>query len=65
MSLTTPDRIRNLQRKLYGKAKAEPTKRSKPHGRGTRAFSQDKVFGELGVKRLMRWGSESTSTALP
>src|SRR5450631_3119354 len=25
MSLTTPDRIRNLQRKLYCKAKAEPT----------------------------------------
>lgn len=24
MSLTTPDRIRTLQRKLYGKAKAEP-----------------------------------------
>jgi RNA-directed DNA polymerase len=24
MSLTTPDRIRSLQRKLYGKAKAEP-----------------------------------------
>src|SRR5690242_15286557 len=24
MSLTTPDKIRNLQRKLYGKAKAEP-----------------------------------------
>ena len=25
MSLTTPDKIRNLQRKLYCKAKAEPT----------------------------------------
>ena len=24
MSLTTPDKIRNLQRKLYRKAKAEP-----------------------------------------
>ncbi len=24
MSLTTPDKIRSLQRKLYGKAKAEP-----------------------------------------
>jgi len=24
MSLTTPDKIRNLQRKLYCKAKAEP-----------------------------------------
>jgi RNA-directed DNA polymerase len=41
------------------------TKRSKSHGRGTRAFSQDKVFGELGVKRLMRWGSGSTPTGLP
>jgi RNA-directed DNA polymerase len=40
-------------------------KRSKAHGRGTRAFSQDKVFGELGVKRLTRWGQGSTSTALP
>ena len=27
MSLTTPDKIRNLQRKLYGKAKAEPAYR--------------------------------------
>ena len=27
MSLTTPDKIRNLQRKLYCKAKAEPTLR--------------------------------------
>jgi len=25
MSLTTPDKIRSLQRKLYCKAKAEPT----------------------------------------
>ena len=25
MSLTTPDKIRNLQRKLYCEAKAEPT----------------------------------------
>ena len=25
MNLTTPDKIRNLQRKLYCKAKAEPT----------------------------------------
>ncbi len=25
MSLTTPDKIRSLQRKLYRKAKAEPT----------------------------------------
>ena len=25
MSLTTPDKIRNLQRKLYCKAKTEPT----------------------------------------
>ena len=40
-------------------------KRSKLQGRGARAFSQDKVFGELGVKRLMRWGSGSTSTVLP
>jgi RNA-directed DNA polymerase len=41
------------------------TKRSKSHGRGTHAFSQDKIFGELGVKHLMRWGSGSTSTVLP
>ena len=27
MSLTTPDKISNLQRKLYGKAKAEPAYR--------------------------------------
>src|SRR5260370_14752872 len=27
MSLTTPDKIRSLQRKLYGKAKAEPAYR--------------------------------------
>jgi RNA-directed DNA polymerase len=27
MSLTTPDKIRTLQRKLYGKAKAEPAYR--------------------------------------
>jgi RNA-directed DNA polymerase len=38
------------------------SKRSKSHGRGARRFSQDKVFGELGVKRLMRWGPGSTST---
>ena len=27
MSLTTPDKISSLQRKLYGKAKAEPAYR--------------------------------------
>jgi RNA-directed DNA polymerase len=41
------------------------SKRSKSHGRGARKFSQDKIFGELGVKRLMRWGSGSTSTVSP
>ncbi len=40
-------------------------KRSKLKGRGKRKFSQDKIFGELGVQRLMRWGDGSTSTAWP
>ncbi len=40
-------------------------KRSKSHGRGTRKFSKDKVFGELGVQRLMRWDSRTTPKALP
>jgi RNA-directed DNA polymerase len=39
--------------------------RSKVRGRGTREFSQDKVFGNLGVKRLMRWGTGSTPIVLP
>jgi RNA-directed DNA polymerase len=40
-------------------------KRTKARGRGTRAFSQDKVFGELGVKRLFRPGAGSTPIVLP
>jgi RNA-directed DNA polymerase len=40
-------------------------KRSKSHGRGTIKFSPDKVFGELGVKRLLRRDKGSPSTALP
>jgi hypothetical protein len=41
MSLTTPSDIRELQIKLYGKAKNE----SPVPSRGTRHFSDQEVFG--------------------
>ncbi len=52
MSLTTPEKIRNLQKKLYLKAKQE--RRRKVSSRGTRQFSDQVVYGKLGVVRL-RW----------
>ena len=51
MSLTTPSKIRELQIKLYRKAKNEP---HKVQSRGTTRFSDEVVFGELGVLRLRR-----------
>ena len=55
MSLTTPENIRRLQRKLYLKAKADfLRRRHKVPTRGTRRFSDATVFGELGVLRLRR-----------
>ena len=50
MSLTTPSKIRELQIKLYRKAKNEVM----GCRRGTRRYSADVVFGELGVLRLRR-----------
>ena len=50
MSLTTPDRIRDLQIKLYRKAKNE--RRHKVSSHGTRQFPEERVFGTLGVIRL-------------
>jgi hypothetical protein len=52
MSLTTPEGIRRLQRKLYLKAKAERRHQVPTHG--THRFPADTVFGELGVLRLRR-----------
>jgi hypothetical protein len=49
MSLETPERIRSLQKKLYLKAKAE---RHRVPSRGTRRFSREIVFGELGILSL-------------
>ena len=48
MSLTTPSKIRELQSKLYRKAKSEFSVQS----RSTRHFSDEMVLGELGVLRL-------------
>ncbi len=61
MSLTTPSKIRELQIKLYRKAKNEPgsasvrhflRRRHKVPSRGTTRFSDNVIFGELGVVRL-------------
>ena len=52
VSLITPERIRNLQKKLYLKAKQE--RRCKVSWRGTWQFSDQVVFGKLGVVRLRR-----------
>jgi hypothetical protein len=49
MSLTTPESIRRLQRKLYVKAKVECRRVS---SRGTAQFPGESVFGELGLQRL-------------
>jgi hypothetical protein len=49
MSLTTPESIRRLQRKLYVKAKVE---RRQVSSRGTAQFPGESVFGELGLQRL-------------
>ena len=51
MSLPTPSKIRELQNKLYRKAKNE---RHKVPSRGTRRFLDEVVFGELGALRLRR-----------
>jgi len=50
MSLATPDSIRDLQIKLYRKAKNE--RRHKVSSQGTRQFSREQVYGPLGVLRL-------------
>ena len=50
MSLTTPSTIRDLQIKLYRKAKNEP--RHQVSSQGTHHFPEEKVFGALGVIRL-------------
>ena len=52
VSLITPERIRNLQKKLYLKAKQE--RRCKVSWRGARQFSDQVVFGKSGVVRLRR-----------
>ena len=52
MSLKTPEKIRNLRKKLYLTAKQE--RRCKVSSRGARQFSGQVVFGELGVLRLRR-----------
>ena len=49
MSLTTPGKIRELQIKLYRKAKNE---RHQVSSQGTRQFPEERVFGSLGVVRL-------------
>ncbi|OHB79808.1 MAG: hypothetical protein A2Z25_07695 [Planctomycetes bacterium RBG_16_55_9] len=48
MSLTPPEAIRRLQRKLYVKAK----KCRQVSSRGTEKFPGEKVFGELGIREL-------------
>ena len=55
MSLTTPSNIRELQIKLYRKAKNEP---HKVQSRGTTRFSDEVVFGELGFSGFVEcnWG---------
>ena len=57
MSLTTPSKIRELQSKLYRKAKNEYPVQS----RGTDRFSIKAVFGELGVLQLSRAKAEPRS----
>ena len=47
MVLRAPDKIQNLQRKLYLKAKSEP--RHKVPSRGISRFPSERVFRELGV----------------
>jgi hypothetical protein len=49
MSLETPEKIRSLQRKLYCKAKAEPSVRFY-----LLYVPREKVHGELGVLCLRR-----------
>ena len=49
MRLTTPPAIRTLQRKLYVKAKTEPTKLP---GRGTRRYTAAQVFERDGLFHL-------------
>jgi len=49
MSLTTPSKIRDLPIQLYRKAKND---RHQVRSRGTHCFSDEVVFGELGVIRL-------------
>jgi hypothetical protein len=48
MSLTTPSKLRELQIKLYRKAKNE----SPVQSRGIRHFSDEVVMGELRALRL-------------
>ena len=57
MSLTTPSKLRELQSKLYRRAKQEFPVQS----RGIRHFSDGVVFGELGVLRLrdIQWNPRS------
>ena len=50
MSLITPSKIRDLQSKLYRKAKNETT-----------CFSRDTAYGRLGVFQLRRVRMESRS----
>ncbi len=49
MSLTTPSKPRELQIKLYRKAKNAGVQVS---SHGTRPFPEERVFGSLGVVRL-------------
>jgi hypothetical protein len=57
ISLTTPSKLRELQSKLYRKAKNEFPVQS----RGIRHFSDAVVFGEVGVLRLrdIQWNPRS------
>jgi hypothetical protein len=57
MSLTTPSKIQELQIKLYREAKNELPVQS----RGICQFSDETVFGELGVLRLrdIQWNLRS------
>jgi hypothetical protein len=47
-NLVTPESIRNLQRKLYRKAKNDVVQ-----GRGTRRFSDEVLYKQYGLVRLM------------
>ena len=52
VSLATPLKLRRLREALYTKAKQE---RHKVPARGTKRFTVDVVFGELGVFQLRRF----------